>query len=155
MGLKRGLKFDEKSCGVVIFRKSQNNEIKYLVLHYPAGHWDFPKGHVEQGEKEIETAARELLEETGISDVEFVKDFREEVSYKYRNGGKLSNKQVVFFLGETSLKNIRLSHEHRDFDWLPYDVAFNKLTFNNAKNLLKKAKIMILSKYEDKSSQKN
>lgn len=134
-----GIKFDEKSCGVVVYR-IKGKEKLYLVLRYPAGHFDFPKGHMEKGETEHETAVRELLEETGIPDIEFIEGYREEISYIYRKNGERSNKQVVFFLGKTLLKNVKLSHEHHDYFWLPYDAAFNKLTFNNAKNLLKKAK---------------
>ncbi|MFZ5500518.1 MAG: NUDIX domain-containing protein, partial [Candidatus Micrarchaeota archaeon] len=54
---------DEKSCGIVLF--SEDGGRLYLLLHYTAGHWDFPKGHVEADESEAETALRELLEETG------------------------------------------------------------------------------------------
>lgn len=136
MGLN---KFDEKSCGIVLFRE-KDGEKHYLLLHYPSGHWDFPKGHVEEGENERETAARELLEETGIADPEFLQNFREHISYKYYKEGKLSNKQVIFFLAKTDLKNIQLSHEHHGFIWLPYDAAYQKLTFENARNLLKKTK---------------
>lgn len=136
------LKYDEKSCGILVFR-IKNGEILYLLLHYPSGHWDFPKGHVEKEEKEQETAARELLEETGISDVKFIDGFREQVSYKYRRAKKMSNKEVIFFLGKTSLEHIKLSHEHLDFMWLPFGPAYNKLTFDNAKNLLKKAKKLL------------
>ena len=115
-----GIKFDEKSCGVVVYREEKGEKI-FLVLRYPSGHWDLAKGHVEDGETEHETAARELLEETGIADVEFVDGYREEISYKHYPKGKLSNKQVIFFLGKTELSDIRLSHEHHDFEWLGYD----------------------------------
>ncbi len=134
-----GIKFDEKSCGILLFRV-KDGTILYLLLYYPSGHWDLPKGHVEKGESEHETAARELLEETGIADISFIKGFREEISYEYKRTKKLSNKQVVFFLAKTQLEDIKLSHEHKGFKWLPYGPAFNKLTFDNAKNLLKKAK---------------
>ena len=133
------MKFDEKSCGILLFRV-KDGTILYLLLHYPSGHWDLPKGHVEKDESEHETAARELLEETGIGDISFIKSFREEISYEYKRTKKLSNKQVVFFLAKTRLYDIKLSHEHKGFKWLPYGPAFNKLTFDNAKNLLKKAK---------------
>lgn len=139
MGINSEIKFDEKSCGVLLFRV-KDGTILYLLLHYPSGHWDLPKGHVEKGESEHETAARELLEETGIADINFIKGFREEISYEYKRAKKLSNKQVVFFLAKTELEDIKLSHEHKGFKWLPYGPAFNKLTFDNAKNLLKKAK---------------
>ena len=134
-----GIKFDEKSCGVVLFRE-ENSERLFLVLHYPGGHWDLPKGHVEEDETEHETASRELLEETGIADLEFVDGYREEISYQHFPKGKLSNKQVIFFLGKTNLSDIRLSHEHHNFQWLPFEKALAKLTFDNAKNLVKKAK---------------
>ena len=77
-----GIKFDEKSCGVVLFRE-EKGEYLFLILHYPGGHWDLPKGHVEEGETEHETANRELLEETGIADLEFVDGYREEISYQH------------------------------------------------------------------------
>ena len=54
----------ETSCGVVLV-----NFGSILLLQYPQGHWDFPKGHVEQGDVDYKsTAARELAEETGIVD---------------------------------------------------------------------------------------
>ncbi len=134
-----GIKYDEKSCGIVLYREEAGTNL-FLILHYPSGHWDLPKGHVEEGETEHETAARELLEETGIADLEFVAGYREEISYKHYPKGKLSNKQVIFFLGKTELSDIRLSHEHHDFKWLGHENAVNKLTFENAKNLIRKAK---------------
>jgi len=131
-------KFDEKSCGIVVFRV-ENDERLYLVLHYPGGHFDLPKGHVEEGENEYETALRELEEETGIADIKFIDDYRVPISYKYRKKGQPSNKQVIFFLGKTATETVKISHEHLDHFWLPYDAAFNKVTFDNAKNLIKKA----------------
>lgn len=133
------IKYDEKSCGIVVFREKDGINL-YLLLHYPSGHWDLAKGHVEAGETEHQTAARELLEETGIADIQFIDGFREEISYKYRRNKKISNKQVVFFLAKTNLEKIKISHEHKGFKWLPYEAAFNTLTFDNAQNLVKKAK---------------
>ena len=44
------------------------------------GHWDFPKGHVEESDADRRApAARELKEETGISDAVFVDDFQSEL----------------------------------------------------------------------------
>ena len=133
-----GMKIDEKSCGVVLFREEKGERI-YLLLHYPSGHWDLAKGHVEQDEKEHETATRELLEETGIADLEYIDGYREEIVYRYFRKVKMSNKQVVFFLGKTQLSDIRISHEHKGSIWLPYKEAREKATFDNVKNLLDKA----------------
>ena len=71
----------EKSCGAVVFKQQKDGSVKYLLLHYEAGHWDFPKGKQEKNEKEEQTAAREIKEETGIEDIEFVDGFREMVKY--------------------------------------------------------------------------
>ena len=133
---------DEKSCGVVLFRKKEPNDPtrEYLILHYPSGHFDLAKGHVEDfDESEYETAARELEEETGITNIEFSPDFREEIHYRYRKKGQPSLKQVVFFLAETEEKEVTISHEHQGFVWLEFAAAKEKLTFDNAKNLVVKA----------------
>lgn len=134
-----GIKYHEKSCGVVLFRQEEDGR-KYLILHYPSGHWDLAKGHVEEGEEELETALRELEEETGISNIDFLAGFRYPLSYKYMRKGRLSHKQVVFFLAETDQSDVQISHEHQDFQWLPYEAAHAKLTFDNAKELLAAAK---------------
>lgn len=132
------INYDEKSCGVVLFRV-ENGERLYLILHYPGGHFDLAKGHVEDGENEHQTAKRELEEETGISQVELIDGYREQIAYKFKHKGKPSHKEVIFFLGKTEEKNVKISHEHTDYFWYPYDAAFNRVTFDNAKNLLKKA----------------
>ncbi len=138
---------DEKSCGVVLFRDEEDGR-KYLLLHYPGGHIDFPKGHVEPGEENDEylTAHRELTEETGIKNVEFVKGFRHLIHYTYNKKGRQSFKQVVFFVGKTNEKDVTISFEHRGHWWLDYEQALNKLTFENAKNLLKEAEEFVSKK---------
>ena len=130
----------EKSAGIILYHDNSSRE--YLLLHYPAGHWDYPKGHVEEGEVETETALREMEEETGIKEEEInlYDDFRETIDYIYQKGSELSHKEVVFFLGESDTKRVKVSREHQDYIWLTYEEAIEKLTFNNAKKLLKKIK---------------
>ena len=66
----------EKSCGAIVYRKYHGNTEILLIKHINSGHWSFPKGHVEEGETEEETAKREIMEETGI-DVNLDTTFRE------------------------------------------------------------------------------
>ena len=135
----------EKSCGALIFRLDGGNRL-YLLLHYAGGHWDFPKGHVEKGESEEQTARREIQEETGLAALEFLPGFREEISYSFRhNTGEEAQKQVAFFLASTSEKLVRLSDEHIGFAWLPYEAARKKATYENARGLLLKAEKHLLS----------
>ena len=132
-----------KSCGVIIFHIPKNsknkNDYEFLLLHYESGHWDYVKGHVEKNETEIETALRELDEETSLKDVKVIKGYKEDLSYIFSHNKQLINKTVVYFLAESKENNIKISDEHIDYIWLPYKEALEKLTFQNAKNLLKKA----------------
>ena len=129
---------NEKSCGAVVY--VSNPEIKYLLLQYEAGHWDFVKGNVEEGESDKETAVRELKEETGIADARFLGGFREKISYFYKRQGATVYKEVVFFLMEAKNMNVKLSFEHVAFDWLTYEQAMKKLTFKNARDVLQRAR---------------
>lgn len=129
----------EKSCGVVLYHTADSKSVEILLLHYPEGHWDFPKGHVEEGEKEVETALRELEEETGIKDVELVENFREKMHYFFTHKEETISKDVYYFLAKTSQKEVTMSFEHQNYEWLPFKEAMERLTFDNAKVILKKA----------------
>lgn len=130
----------EKSCGVVLFYAGNKDSLEVLLLHYPEGHWEFPKGHVEEGEDELQTALRELEEETGVNEVEVVDGFKEKMHYFFTKKGEKISKEVEFFMGVVKHKNITLSYEHQNFIWMPYKDALERVTFDNAKEILKKAK---------------
>jgi len=125
----------EKSVGAIVFCKDRGI-IKYLLLHYEAGHWDFPKGHIEKGESEEETLRREVFEETGIKDLKIVPAFRKTMKYFFKREGKTIMKIVIFYLAETKTTKVKLSFEHIGYKWLPYPLAKRQVTFRNAKNLL-------------------
>ena len=134
----------EKSCGVVLF-----NEQKVLLLQYATGqkegewdlqgHWDFPKGHVDKGETEIETATRELEEETGIKNIILLDNFRKTINYKIQKRDKKISKEVVFFIATTVETEINLSHEHVDYGWFDFTSALKQLTYDNARSVLSEA----------------
>lgn len=131
-------KYDEKSAGIVLFRE-EKGEAFFLLLHYLGGHWDFPKGHIEKGEDEHQAALRELEEETSIQDITFIPNFRHSIDYRYKRAGRQSHKQVIFFLGKTVSKEIKLSHEHQGYAWVNYEEALKRASFESGKNLLKQA----------------
>ena len=134
----------ERSAGAVIFRKDKG-KIFYLLLYYPSGsktkkdYWDLPKGHIEKGEKLEETAQREVKEETGLKDIEFIEGFKETIKYFFKIGEKTILKFVTFYLVKTKEKEVKISDEHTGFQWLPYKKAIEQLTFKNAKEILTKA----------------
>ncbi|MEE8132769.1 MAG: bis(5'-nucleosyl)-tetraphosphatase [Nitrososphaerales archaeon] len=135
----------ERSAGTVIFNE-KNGKVEYLLLHYPAGHWDFPKGNIETGEAEVDTIRREVKEETSIDDIEFVNGFRKKITYNYKRGGRLVYKEVIFYLTKTNAKNVKVSFEHQGYSWLNYDDAMKLLTYANAKMVLKEAKTFLSNK---------
>ena len=134
----------EKSAGVVIFRK-EGGKIFYLLLHYQSGakrphpYWDFPKGHIEKGEKPGDTAVREVREETGLKDIKLVEDFKETIRYFFRYEKNNILKFVTFFIAGTKTKKVKISFEHIGYKWLPYKEALEQLKIKNAKEILKKA----------------
>lgn len=132
---------DEISAGAVLCSLNIDlKRIEYLLLNYNSGHWDFPKGNVETGENEFQTATREILEETGINEIVFVDGFVSTIEYYYRRSGKLVHKFVTFYLAKTNTRDVRLSFEHRDFAWKEYNLAIDQLTYESAKRILREAK---------------
>ena len=92
----------EKSCGAVVYRR-EGREISILVERMALGHVSIPKGHVEPGETEVQTALREIREETAL-EVKLDTGFRHVISY---SPGPGIEKQVVFFVAEALDGNIR------------------------------------------------
>ena len=126
----------EPSCGVVLV-----NYGTVLLLQYPQGHWDFPKGHVEDDDADHHsTAQRELTEETGIDQIQFVDDFVERSEYSYRHRGKKKVKQVYWYLAQTEQISVKLSHEHRGYMWLDWDMAEQQLSHEETKSVVRSAR---------------
>ena len=108
-----------------------------LLLQYPQGHWDFPKGHVEESDdNRLSTAARELKEETGITDGQFIEDFEYRTSYNFRHKGKRIDKQVFWYIAETETMAVKISHEHQEHLWLDWEGAMRQLTHEESKGVL-------------------
>lgn len=135
----------EKSCGAVIY-KIIDNEIYFLILHMSLGHYSLCKGHVEGKESEIETAYREIKEETSL-DVKIDTSFKEVITYS-----PMVNhiKDVVFFIAKTINNDSNPIDNHDNevssFLWLKKSEAISRLTFESDKNVLNKAYLYITSK---------
>ena len=131
----------EKSCGIILFHSED-----FLLIQHSSnsnkveGHWDFPKGHVEENETELETASRELKEETGIDDFRLIDNFKHRITYNVNKNNKLIPKEVILFLAESYTKVVELSSEHQNYVWQNFELSQNRLTYANAKEALAKAK---------------
>ena len=123
----------EKSCGAVVYRKYHGNIEILLIKHVNSGHWSFPKGHVEADETEVETAKREIMEETSIEAL-IDSTFRETVSYSPK---KDVQKEVVYFIAKAKNTNFVLQKsEVSEAKWVDINYAYNILTYDNDKNIV-------------------
>ena len=130
----------EKSCGGIIFYKTKQNTKILLVKNNNGRYWSFPKGHIEQGETEQETAIREIKEETGL-DVTLVNNFRE-IS-EYCRCGKI-RKRVVFFLARAFTDNVKIQEEEIDsFIWVDLQQARKLCSYDNDLRIIDKAETTI------------
>lgn len=132
----------EKSCGAICYTLTGGVPRVLVICHRYGGHWAFPKGHVEEGETERQTAAREVREETGAS-VRLLDGYRETVTYSPARG---VSKDVVFFVGEITGGRLHAQPEEvRTLELLSLDEAACRLTYQTDRSLLEKAKGLILS----------
>ena len=130
----------EKSCGAIVFRKYHGNTELLLIKHSAGGHWSFPKGHVEAGETEQQTALREVMEETHI-EVDLDPTFRQVVTYSPKRDVK---KDVIYFLGRAkNFDYIPQEEEIAQIKWVEINLAHSFLTYDNDKQLVNKAKPVI------------
>jgi bis(5'-nucleosidyl)-tetraphosphatase len=135
-------RLEERSAGAVVFRRAPGGP-RYLLLKYPAGHWDLPKGNIEGGEQPIQTMVREVREETAIVDLRVIPGYERRIEYFYRRDGKKVHKTVVFFLAETSAEEVTISFEHQAYGWFGYAEAIRKVTYPNARRLIREGEALI------------
>lgn len=120
----------EKSCGCIIMERD-----KVLLVQQTKGHWGFPKGHVEAGETEIETAIREVKEETNL-DVEINENKRYTMEYITDRG---TLKKVVLFIAKKISGNEKYQEsEIKSIKWMTYEDAIKSITYDNTRELFKK-----------------
>lgn len=130
----------EKSCGAIVYRRYHGNIEILLIKHVNSGHWSFPKGHVEGDETELETARREIREETGL-EVILDQTFRETVSYSPKRD---TQKTVVYFLALARNAHVVPQEEEiAEIKWVDILRAQNMLTYENDKTIVTKARAAI------------
>ena len=133
----------EKSCGGVIIDGDQ----VLLIKNKRSLHWSFPKGHMERGESPLQTALREIREETGLK-VIIDPDVSSTINY---NPTFEINKDVTYFLARPWQGILHAQEsEVSELAWRSIDEAINEITHDNEKEVLKKIYQMYLEKKETK-----
>ena len=141
----------EFSAGAVIFKKD-GKEILFLIVYSKRNNiWGFPKGHIEQLETEKEAAAREIKEEAGLENLDFIDGFREEIMYdviskRPPSEGQRIEKHAIYFLCETRNQDIIVDgREIADYKFLPLNEAEQMVKFRNLNVILRRAHDFLLA----------
>ena len=135
----------EKSCGSVIY-KFENKSIYILLIKHNKGHWSFPKGHMETGETEYQTAIREVKEETNL-DIKIYDGFRYVTTYSPKENVM---KDVVYFLSTPINSEIKLQLEEvQKIEWVSEKEAKNIITYEEDIKILDEALNFIKTKKLD------
>ncbi|MCX5687858.1 MAG: NUDIX domain-containing protein [Candidatus Omnitrophica bacterium] len=135
----------EFSAGGVIFKR-KSGEILFLVVYSARNKiWGFPKGHLDFGETEKEAALREIREEAGLDNLQFIEGFVEKVSYETISKtplfkGERIEKYVTYFLCETKDQDVVVDgREISDYKFLPINEAEKLVRFHNLHNILRRS----------------
>ena len=120
----------EKSCGCIVIDNG-----KVLLIQHNLGHWDFPKGHVEGDETEVETTIREVKEETNI-DVIVNENYRYTMSYSPEDGVE---KEVVYFIASKKSDDLKNQEsEVQAAEWVDLSEAVDRITYDNSKEIMRR-----------------
>ena len=172
----------ELSAGIIIFRRiicdnsTTTTSIEYLLLQketqnnknhlnsnnsnsntnnnndFNKQHWTFPKGHVDNGETDLEAAIRETKEEAGldVNDFRLFFDFKLESSYVSRKG---ISKTVWYWIAEINNPNVEvnLSDSHKQYKWLRIEDALELVKYESMKSGLVKANQFLLNRISSSS----
>ena len=127
----------ERSCGAIVFTR-QNGQILYVIVEENTGTYSFPKGHMEGNETEMETARREVFEETGLQPT-FLEGFYQQDEYPLSEKPG-TWKRVTYFLAEFRNEPlIAQQSEIRKILLLPWDQAAPLFKHENTRRILKTA----------------
>ena len=133
---------ERRAAGVVLYRRDgPGGAARFLLLETAGdGHWSPPKGHLDEGETDLEAALRETREEAGLAPRALDEGFREEIHYQViTKRGHRAEKTVVYFLGEAAPGDVRLSHEHTASRWATIEEARGMIPFENLRGVIEKA----------------
>ena len=133
----------EKSCGAVVYNPKKHS---FLIIKMLNGNWGFPKGHTEDQETDIQTAIREVTEETGIN-IEILDGFKK--SIKYIPFPEVL-KEVIFFIGITEEEKITIDKDEiEDYMWCSYEEALKMITYKPQRDVMESSLKYIKNYYGD------
>ncbi len=136
----KGVALEELSAGGVVFRRTPDNGVVFLLIRDSYRNWGFPKGHVEPGEESAAAARREVAEETGLADLVLHAPVLE-IDWFFRFRGRLIHKTCAFFLMESAAGEVCPQKDEgiTACRWAPLDEALKTVSYANAREVLRMA----------------
>ena len=137
----------QQSAGGVAFRDTENGSEMVVIKTAEEGRWQLPKGIIDPGETAEKAALREVREEAGIT-CELVEPI-DTIEYwfvgSYDGPRKRYHKKVSFFLMKYLAGDVA-DHDHEVVEarWVSFEDALAMLAFKNEKEVLEKARQMVL-----------
>lgn len=135
----------EESFGIIPLRHLNDEWEIFLILHKQGNHWGYPKGKADEGEEPLESAKRELKEETGLKVEQLLQEESISEEYTFYRNGKKVLKQVHYYPAIVSGALFLQPDEIRDGKWLSFEEAYYQLTFEEAKQICLKIQQQIES----------
>lgn len=147
----------DEAFGIVPIFATETDSL-FLLIQHQAGHWAFPKGHANPGESALETAKRELEEETGIRDCEVLEEpsFVEHYSfvkegkpssvehYSFAKEGESIEKTVTYFLAFVNSMEVQLQVEEvQNYAWSSFEDAVKQITFDGNRQVVRQVKAFL------------
>ncbi len=133
---------EEVSAGFILFLVEEDRPLYLLLKHRT--YWGFPKGGIEEGEDPLQSAIRELKEETAIENIKVIEGFHRTIEYVYYFGGKKRHKVVHLFLAQAFDRAFCVSFEHWGGAWFDFDVAYRFSRYPENRKVLKEAHEFIM-----------
>lgn len=125
----------DQSYGIVPLKKEADTWFVFMVRHQ-SGHWTLPKGHPEGQESAIESATRELHEETGLEVVRLFFEKPMTEAYHFTSRATLIHKTVDYFIAEVTGQITLQKAELQDGKWVELARAHEVATYPQMKALL-------------------
>jgi bis(5'-nucleosidyl)-tetraphosphatase len=133
----------DASFGIIPLKRCDGEWQVLIINHRRGSHWGFPKGHSEPGEKPMETASRELIEETGLSVIRFISETPFVEHYVFFARGHCVQKSVTYFVAEVAGELQLQAEEIEMAKWVPLNEVEKHLTFKEAQSLCKRTRALV------------
>lgn len=134
----------EKSCGIIPVQK-RDSVWHILLVQHQAGHWAMPKGKKEADETDLQTAERELAEETSLKVRRYLSEALYTEQYSFVRSDERVEKNVVYFLAEVAGEVHIQTEELREASWLTFDEALERVTYPQAKKIITDVKKSLIN----------